>query len=125
MARRILLLIAATLVVVGVWLMTRRPLSRRVPAPLPIAQQPGASTPLAPAAPTPARVAPPPPTLTAVPIQDGKTIDFSSGQAVVKDDVKEKAALDRAVAEIDAATANVTFDAKPTAPAAPATTLAK
>lgn len=48
-------------------------------------------------------------------IQDGKTIDFSSGRPVVKDDAKQKAAIDRAVREMDAAAASVTF-----APAQPA-----
>ena len=49
-----------------------------------------------------------------VTIQDGKTIDFSSGRPVVKDDAQEKIALARAVAEMDAAARNVTFE--PTTP---------
>jgi hypothetical protein len=71
----------------------------------------------------PARAIPPP--APPVAIQDGKTIDFSSGQAVVKDDAKEKAAFDRSLAEIDSATANVTFEAKPATQPAAVTTPAK
>jgi hypothetical protein len=55
-----------------------------------------------------------------VPIQDGKTIDFSSGQPVVRDDAKEKARLEQAVKEIDAAAGNITFTpAKPATSPAP------
>lgn len=45
---------------------------------------------------------PPPP----VAIEDGKTIDFSSGQPVVRDDT---AALEQARRELEAASANITF----------------
>jgi len=58
------------------------------------------------------RAAAPKPVVT---IQDGKTIDFSSGTPVVKDSPADKAILDSAVAEMDAAAKNVTF--APTAPA--------
>jgi len=51
-----------------------------------------------------------------VPIQDGKTIDFSSGVPVVKDDAKEKAALERSLKEMDEAARNVTFAPSATAP---------
>ena len=44
-----------------------------------------------------------------VAIQEGKTIDFSSGAAVVKDDAKQKAAIDKAVKEMESAAADVTF----------------
>ena len=44
-----------------------------------------------------------------VPIQDGKTIDFSSGVPIVKDDAKEKAAIDRSVKAMEAAAKEVTF----------------
>ena len=50
-----------------------------------------------------------------VAIQDGKTIDFSNGLPVVKDDAKQKAAIEKSVKEMDAAVQNVTF-----APKAPA-----
>lgn len=49
-----------------------------------------------------------------VPIQDGKTIDFSSGSPVVKDSAADKASLDRTVREMDAASSTVTFKAEPT-----------
>ena len=51
-----------------------------------------------------------------VPIQDGKTLDFSSGHAVVKDTPEDRAALERALKEMDEATKDVTFPA--TKPAA-------
>jgi hypothetical protein len=61
-----------------------------------------------------------PTTKPEVPIQDGKTIDFSSGQPVVRDDAKEKARLEQAVKEIDAAAGNITFaPAKPTTSSTP------
>lgn len=44
-----------------------------------------------------------------VAIQDGKTIDFSSGVAVVKDDAKQKAVIDKSVKEMDSAAKDVTF----------------
>lgn len=49
-----------------------------------------------------------------VAIQDGKTIDFSSGKPVVKDSAKEKAIIDAAVKEMEEASKTVTF--APTAP---------
>lgn len=62
-------------------------------------------------------ITPPPVTVpgahATVKIQDGKTIDFSSGQPVVKDSGDEKAIIDAAVKEMDEAAKNVRF--KPTA----------
>jgi hypothetical protein len=52
---------------------------------------------------------------TNVAILDGKTIDFSGGAPVVKDDAKEKADLDRSLKEMQEATKNVRFG--PSAPA--------
>ena len=69
------------------------------------------------AAPTVQSIAKPPPE---VPIQDGKTIDFSSGVPIVKDNAKEQAAIDRSVKAMEEATKNVTF-----APPAPAPAEAK
>jgi hypothetical protein len=46
-----------------------------------------------------------------VTIQEGKTIDFSSGVAVVKDDAKQKATIDKAVADMESALQSVTFAA--------------
>ena len=44
-----------------------------------------------------------------VPIQEGKTIDFSSGQAEVRDDAADRAAIEKAQREMDEATADITF----------------
>jgi hypothetical protein len=44
-----------------------------------------------------------------VAIQDGKTIDFSSGKPVVKDTAKEKASIDKSVKEMEEATKGVSF----------------
>jgi hypothetical protein len=46
---------------------------------------------------------------TEISIQDGKTIDYSSGKPVVKDTEKEKAAIEKAVKEMDEAAKGVTF----------------
>ncbi len=46
-----------------------------------------------------------------VPIEDGKTIDFSSGRPVIKDDPANKATLDAALKEMDEASKGVTFPA--------------
>lgn len=46
-----------------------------------------------------------------VPIQDGKTLDFSSGSPVVKDG--DSAAMAETVKEMDAATRTVTFSGDP------------
>ncbi|MBP6507184.1 MAG: hypothetical protein KA257_06430 [Opitutaceae bacterium] len=60
------------------------------------------------AGPTPAEVA----------IQDGKTIDFSSGAAQVKDTPEDRAALERAKKNMDEAAQEVTFAPAPAAPQA-------
>jgi hypothetical protein len=49
-----------------------------------------------------------------VPIQDGKTLDFSGGSPMVKDDPANRAKMDAALKEIDAATKTVSFPAEPT-----------
>lgn len=51
-----------------------------------------------------------------VDIQDGKTIDFSSGKPVVKDSVEQKAIIDAAVKEMDEAVKDVTFGPPPAKP---------
>lgn len=51
-----------------------------------------------------------------VDIQDGKTIDFSSGLPLIKDSDKDTAALQRALKEMEEAAAGVSFGA----PATPA-----
>jgi hypothetical protein len=55
-----------------------------------------------------------------VTIQDGRTIDFSSGRPEVRDTSEDRAAIKAAVMEIDAAVKNVTF-----APIGPADQSAK
>lgn len=68
-----------------------------------------------------------------VAIQEGKTIDFSSGRPVVQDDAKQKSAIEKSVKEMAAAAANVTFPpakpaekkAEPTAAATAAAATAK
>jgi hypothetical protein len=67
-------------------------------------------------------VRPPPPAPAAKPvppaavaIQDGKTIDFSGGKAEVRDTTDDRAALERAKREMEAAAKDVKF-----APAKPA-----
>jgi phage baseplate assembly protein gpV len=57
-----------------------------------------------------ARPAPP----AAVPIQDGRTINFSDGSPVVADSAADKRALDAGVKAIDEATRDVTFPAEVT-----------
>jgi hypothetical protein len=49
-----------------------------------------------------------------VPIQEGKTIDFSGGSPVVKDDAANKARMEAALKEIDEASRTVTFSGEPT-----------
>ncbi len=48
-----------------------------------------------------------------VAIQDGKTLDFSTGRVVVKDDAKQKAALEKSLKEMESAAAGVTFGPTP------------
>jgi len=48
-----------------------------------------------------------------VPIRDGATIDFSGGSASVRDSAADRAALDAAVKDMDAASRDVTFPATP------------
>lgn len=43
----------------------------------------------------------------------GKTIDFSSGQPVVKESAADRAALEQGLRDIKEATQNVTFEAQP------------
>jgi hypothetical protein len=48
-----------------------------------------------------------------IPIQDGRTIDFSNGRAKVGENDADKAAMDAAVKEMDAASKDITFPAEP------------
>lgn len=79
-----------------------------------------------PAAIPPGKTAPGGKAPNVVPIEDRKTIDFSSGAPVVKDSAQEKAIIDRAVKEMDEAAQGVSFGPPPTtapkkADASPAT----
>ena len=51
-----------------------------------------------------------------MPIQEGKTIDFSSGKPVVKESTDDKAVIDAAKKEMDEATKNITFEPTPAQP---------
>lgn len=55
------------------------------------------------------RARPLPPPAAVVPIQDRATIDFSSGQPVVKDDAAEQALIDAALKDIEAAAKDIKF----------------
>jgi hypothetical protein len=52
-----------------------------------------------------------------VAIQDGKTLDFSSGKPVLKDSADEKAIIEQSVKEMNEAAAGVTFGPAPKPPA--------
>ena len=54
-----------------------------------------------------------------VPIQDGKTIDFSNGRPVIRDSTADQAAMNAAVKDMDEAVKNVSFAPLPPS-AAPA-----
>ena len=71
-------------------------LRHRPPPPPPIA--PATVPPPAPAQPRPE-----------VAIQEGKTIDFSSGKPEIRDTPEDRAALEKAKAEMDEATKDVVF----------------
>lgn len=68
-------------------------------------------------------VANPAPAPTPAPVDlekhDAKTIDFSSGQPVVKDTPADRAALEQGLKDIEEATRNVTFEAQKTPPKKP------
>lgn len=50
-------------------------------------------------------------------IEDGKTIDFSTGMPLVKETAKDKAIMDRAAKELEEAVRGVTFGSPTAAPA--------
>jgi hypothetical protein len=93
-ARLILLLVTIALVSLALWSISHRGMLKSRVTRSPVAAK------------TPA---------LAVPIQDGKTLDFSSGKAVVKDSAADRTAIDRSVTEMNAAAGNVTFAPKATA----------
>ncbi len=67
--------------------------------------------------PTPATAAAAVAPAQTVAIQDGKTLDFSSGKPVLKDSADEKAIIEQALKEMNEAAAGVTFGPVPKAPA--------
>ena len=92
--------VAVVLVLAAVWLWRSQ-----TAAPAPAAHPAGASSAIPGAA--------APKSKPEVPIEDGKTIDFSSGVPIVKDDAKEKAAIDRSVKAMEEAAKDVTFGPPP------------
>ncbi len=108
----------ALLLLGGLYLLRRNPAAAPAPA-APVAV-PGATPP---AATAPANT-PPKPTSgqpeipigrggPRVPVQDGKTIDMSSGRPVVQDDARSRAAIEKAKKEMEAAASEVTFAPRP------------
>lgn len=110
------LLVTAAAFVLG-YVIQRKAAMRAAPAPAARTVGPAAPGPVRPAPATPAGQ--PPLTELGGP-NEGKTIDFSRGQPVVKDDPADRAALEAGLVEIKAATADVVFEAPKPAPA-PAT----
>jgi hypothetical protein len=86
----------------------------------PVRRAPAAAAAAVPAAPEAVLLPTRAPSPTPVPIQDGKTLDFSGGSAVVKENADDKAALDQGLKEIDEATKSVTFSAIPAPTPTPA-----
>jgi hypothetical protein len=99
----LLWLVLALALFAAAFLFRRQTPVRTVPAP---AQTRTAPPPL------PARnLAAPPAPKPILPLEDGKTIDFSSGVPIVKDEPAEKAAIEKGVKEMEAALQGVTFGA--------------
>ncbi len=105
------LAVAAFIVAAG-YLLRRKP-APRAPVPLPVAASRPASS--SPYAPPPNQAAPPAPK-PIVAIEDGKTLDFSSGAPILKDTAVEKAIIERAVHQINAAVQDVSFSSPTKAP---------
>jgi hypothetical protein len=110
-----LALAVTAFVVVTAYLLRRKPSIETPPPPREVTAQPPSASPYSP---PPNQAAPPKPK-PLVPIEDGKTIDFSSGNPVVKDSAAEKAIIEKSVKDMEAALRNVTFTLPPPAPAAP------
>ncbi|MCF3651078.1 hypothetical protein [Synoicihabitans lomoniglobus] len=90
------------------------PAPTTAPVPVETAPTPVATTTVPPHPDTPAQ--------RAIEIQDGQTIDFSSGRPRVSQTVADQAAMDAALAEMEAATAGVVIsgeDLPNTSPAPP------
>ena len=90
LTRRLLLLALLTALAFALaWLKIRRVVSTSA-APAPATEQP-----------------------VEIPIEEGKTIDFSSGQPQVRNEAADRAALEKALAEIKAAEAEVVLPPRP------------
>jgi hypothetical protein len=100
-----LALAVAAFVLGAGYLLRRKPAAGPADAPAQLAATPSATSRFAP----PPDVAAPPKPTAVVAIQDGKTIDFSSGNPVVKDSAAEKAIIEKAVREMEAALQDVNF----------------
>lgn len=107
--RNLLRLLSILLAALAAWVLWDRMAHSR-PTGVAAPAQSAATTQTPPTAPVPA-----------VPIADRKTIDFSSGQPVVKDDLENKQAIDAALPDMQDALRDVSFDPKPPAPPSPKT----
>jgi hypothetical protein len=106
----ILLVLFVAMVAGTTWYVVDRRAKNRRAAPVATVPSPG---PAPAAAPGPLiERTPPEPVALGTPETERKTIDFSSGQAVVKDTPEDQAALEAAVRDIAAATKDVTFEAE-------------
>jgi hypothetical protein len=123
----LLALLVGAMIFVLWYVIDRRAKNRAMqPAPVSLAPTPASATPSATSGlgPTPAAVpATPPPSPANPPVTLGtaeterKTIDFSSGQPVVKNTPEDQAAIDAAMKDIAEASKEVTFDPPAAKPA--------
>lgn len=102
-----LVLVFAALTVATVVMLRNRPQSRPAPE---VGRRPPSASPFSPPA---ANLAAPKKPAPVVPIEDGKTIDFSSGVPIVRDVDKERAIIRSSLKEIEAANEGVTFGPLP------------
>ena len=127
-------IVFALVVLGGIYLLRKKP-APAPSAPAPVVTRPavpsekeGVSATVALPASTPAPTTTPPPNPStpmvragpngeAVLMQDGKTIDMSSGRPVVRDDARSRAAIAKSAKEMEDAARNVTFAPRPAAPA--------
>jgi hypothetical protein len=124
--RTVWTLIVAALLVLGAIYILRRGGTATKPAPVatrPVVPATSAATPpvaplvASPPAPSAGLMVQAGPHGELVPIQDGKTIDMSSGRAVVKDDARSRTAIAQGVKEMEDAANSVKFGPRPAAPA--------
>jgi hypothetical protein len=106
----VLLVLFVAMVAGTTWYVIDRRAKNRRAAPPATATTPTAATPAAPG-PLIERT-PPEPIALGTKETERKTIDFSSGQAVVKDTAEDQAALEAGLKEIAEATQGVTFEAE-------------